>query len=279
MNRAPNDFHSAPLIEIRDVTVRREQTTILDKISLRVPRHRHTAILGANGSGKSSLLKLLTRDFYPSATPGETQGQVEILGQSQWQLAQLRRRMGIVSPLLDAEFARGRTGRMSVAETIASGFTATALREFGPVLDEKVTEAVAAAADSVGAASLMNQSIAQLSTGQRRRVMIARAIVHKPDIFVLDEPTGGLDIAAKHHFLKTLQRITRRSDLTTLLVTHHIDEIPPAMCHVILLNHGRIVFDGDKADGLSSERISELFGQPIQITARTDGWYDSHVRR
>ncbi|MEM0927519.1 MAG: ATP-binding cassette domain-containing protein, partial [Planctomycetota bacterium] len=124
------------LIELNDISVRRESTMILDGISLRIERGEHAAILGPNGAGKSSLLKLLTRDFYPSVSTGGHQGEIKILGQSQWEVASLRRRMGIISPDLDRHFHTGRTGRMTVRETVASGYTATRLKEFGPRLSE-----------------------------------------------------------------------------------------------------------------------------------------------
>lgn len=266
------------LITIQDVTVRREQTVILDRLSLSIPRGRHTAILGPNGSGKSSLLKLLTRDFYPSFQSNGHQGTVQILGQSEWQVQQLRQRMGIVTPLLDSEFGRERTGRMTVADAVASGFTATRLKEFGPQVDDQMSEQIETAMERAGVRSLKNRSVETLSTGERRRTMIARAIVHQPDIFVLDEPTNGLDMAAKATFLNVIEDLTRQSSMTIVLVTHHLDEIPPEMKQVVLLDQGRIAFDGDKQLALTSERISDLFGTPVCTTRQSNGWYAAQIQ-
>lgn len=266
------------LITINDVTVRREQTIILDRLSLSIPRSRHTVILGPNGSGKSSLLKLLTRDFYPSFEPDGHQGTVEILGQTDWQVHHLRRRMGIVTPMLDAEFGRGRTGRMTVSEAVASGFTATRLKEFGPEIDDRMRVQIQRAACDAGIGELSERCVATLSTGERRRTMIARAIVHQPDIFVLDEPTSGLDLAAKAEFLRVIDGLSRASEMTLMLVTHHIDEIPPAVNHVVLLDRGGIAFEGPKDVALSDERISKLFGVPVTIRRDGDGWYDARLR-
>ena len=185
--------------------------------------------------------------------------------------------MGIVTPSLDYEFSFGRTGRMMVDEAVASGFTATRLKEFGPTLDSKMQRAVDHAIKTVKMCDLSRRSVCTLSTGERRRVMIARAIVHRPDIFVLDEPTNGLDMVAKAEFLQILDSITRQDAMTMILVTHHLDEIPPAMNHVISLNLGRIAFDGPKVDGLTGGHISELFGMPVSVQMTRDGWFESRI--
>lgn len=273
----------SPLIEIHDVSVIREQTRILDDVSLCIPRKRHTAVLGPNGSGKSSLLKLLTRDFYPSvdasAEPGGAhQGTVRILGQSDWEVSCLRRRMGIVTPALDYGFSIGRTGRMTVSEAVASGFTATQLKEFGPAVNDKMAAAIEQAIEIVQMQQFRDKALGTLSTGERRRAMIARAIVHQPDIFVLDEPTGGLDMAAKARFMQILESITNQESMTTVLVTHHLDEIPPAMRHVVLLDRGRVVYDGPKDSALTPERISELFGVSVAVQRQSSGWFLSQVK-
>lgn len=187
--------------------------------------------------------------------------------------------MGIVTPSLDYEFSSGRTGHMTVCEAVASGFTATRLKEFGPTLSAEMKQAVDRAIDTVKMCDLRHRSVCTLSTGERRRAMIARAIVHHPDIFVLDEPTNGLDMAAKAEFLQILDSITRQDSMTMVLVTHHIDEIPPAMNHVISLNHGRVVFDGAKTDGLTKGLISELFQLPVMVQTTRDGWYESRINR
>lgn len=268
-----------PLIDIQDVSVFREQTQILRDISVCIPRKRHTAVLGPNGSGKSSLLKLLTRDFYPSVEAQGHQGTVHILGESEWEVSQLRRRMGIVTPALDYEFSIGRTGRMTVTEAVASGFTATRLKEFGPTLDSSMRDAIGRAIETVKMSDLSSRALSTLSTGERRRVMIARAIVHQPDIFVLDEPTGGLDMTARETFLEILDSLTRQDRMTIVLVTHHIDEIPPMMNHLVLLDEGRVVFDGPKSDGLTGSEISALFRIDVEVTQRPTGWFRSEIVR
>ncbi|KAA5545365.1 ATP-binding cassette domain-containing protein [Roseiconus nitratireducens] len=264
-----------PLIEMRDVSVVRDGTRILDRISLAIPRMRHTAVLGPNGAGKSSLLKVLMRHFYPSVDSGGQQGTVRILGESAWEVARLRRRMGVVSAQLDLEFSEGRAGRMTVLEAVASGYTATQLKEFGPRLTAAMQREIDRAVELVGMTHLRDRQLATLSTGERRRTLIARAIVHQPDIFVLDEPTVGLDMAAQATFLEILDSLSRHPSITLVLVTHHLEEIPPGIEHVILLDRGKVAFDGAKQEGLTEGRMSELYQTPVRLTRLPSGWYEA----
>ncbi len=261
------------LLEIDGVSVERNANRILDRISLRIPRGRHTVILGPNGSGKTSLLKLLLRGFYPSVEDDGHQGIVRILGRDDWQVAELRRRMGIVSSTLDHAFTWGRTGNMTVDEAVASGFTATELPEFGRPLTDDVRAAITQALHRVGESHLVGRRVSTLSTGERRRVLIARALVHEPEILVLDEPTSGLDIAASDWFLKSLRSTLAGSRVTLVLVTHHIDEIIPEIRDVVLLDRGRVVASGAKEEILTRERLSKLFQIEIGLRETDDGFY------
>lgn len=265
------ETESSPLLELSEVTVRRDEVTILDSLSVVVPHGQHTAVLGPNGSGKSSLLNLLLRHYYPSVGQGGHQGSVRILGRSDWEVASLRRQMGVVSSTVDAIFASGRSGRMSAGEAVASGFTATELPEFGVRMTPETTEEVKEALDRVDAGHLLARTVATLSTGERRRVLIARALVHRPRILVLDEPTAGLDIVARHHFLAMLRRIAATGEVTLVIVTHHTEEIIPEIAHVLLLEQGRVVFAGAKEKALTNGRLSALYKMPLRLDAQEDG--------
>lgn len=266
-----------PLIELDRVSVIRNQTKALDRVTLSIPAGRHTAILGPNGSGKTTFLSLLMRHCYPSIESDGFQGEVKILGRSDWDVFELRRQMGIVNSQLDSRFGRGRTGRMTLTQAVASGVTATELKEFGPLIDQPMQLQIDEAIDLVGMQSHRNQPLATMSTGERRRALIARAIVHQPPVFVLDEPTSGLDIAARQIVLDALGRITQRSGITLVLVTHHVDEIPPSMQHAVLFQNGRMVFDGPKADALTSSQLTRLFGAAVQTSVDDHGWYSLHA--
>ncbi len=268
---------SPSLLELDQVSVHRDSNCILDRISLSIARRRHTVILGPNGSGKSSLLKVLVRQFYPSVEDDGHQGKVRILGRDDWIVSELRKRMGIVSTALDFSFSQGRTGRMTVDQAVASGITATELSEFGVEINDEVRSAVSKALALVGESHLMHRHVDTLSTGERRRVLIARALVHQPEILVLDEPTSGLDIAASIHFLETLRRIVAGTSVTLVLVTHHIEEIIPEIDDVVLLDRGRVVESGPKREILVAEKLSGLFRIDITIEPGHDGFY--HVAR
>lgn len=268
---------SSLLLELERVSVCRGETHLLREVSLQIPQGRHTVILGPNGAGKTSLLRVLERELYPSIERDGHQGRVQILGRSDWDVGELRRRMGIVSALLDRDFSHGRSGNMTVAEAVASGFTATKLTAFSVALTADVQAAVMAALEQVAAIHLADRTLATLSTGERRRVLIARGLVHTPQLLVLDEPTTGLDIAARHTFLDVLTNLVATPGLTVLLVTHHLEEIVPGLDHAVLLDQGAIAFDGPTSEALTNERISTLFGLPVRLSRSQVGIFTAHA--
>ncbi|MEM6468213.1 MAG: ABC transporter ATP-binding protein [Planctomycetota bacterium] len=267
----------SPLIEVSDVSVRRESTLILDKVSLSIEHGEHTAILGPNGAGKSSILKLLTRDFYPSIVSNGNSGEVKILGQHHWEVSELRRRMGIINADLDRHFQTGRTGRMTVSEAVASGYTSTRLKSFGPKIDDAISARIDEIIRFVKLSGLKLRRMETLSTGERRRALIARALVHQPEILVFDEPTSGLDLAAQHLLLEVLHQLTQETTTTVLLVTHHLNEIPPTIHRAILLNGGKVLRDGRTSDVITDEAISESFGIPIRVRRDPQGWFHARL--
>lgn len=256
-----------PLLRIERASVVRSvpggTVRILDELSLQIPQGCHTAILGPNGSGKTSLLKLLNRQFYPSVDAGHT-GTVEILGQQQWHVEQLRRRLGIVSGDLDREFSLPRSGRMTALQAVLSGFDGVQLITFTDQHDAKRIEQARGALAEVSALHLADRTLMTLSTGERRRVLIARALVHGPQTLVLDEPTTGLDVAASAAFLQHVRELAQ-AGMTILLVTHHIEEIIPEIDHVVLLKNGRVFSQGDAASQLTAAKLSELFGVALKL--------------
>ena len=264
------------LLDLQDVSVYRESSLILDRVSLSVPVGQHTAVLGPNGSGKTSLLKLLLRQFYPSITDDGHQGRVSILGREVWHVDELRRKMGVVSSSLDQNFLHGRTGRMTVTQAIASGFTANELSHFGPRMTPDLVDAVDLAADRLAIGSLKSRQLQTLSTGERRRALIARALVHRPSILVLDEPTSGLDIAAQSMLLEQLRELSSEPDLTMLLVTHHIEELLPEIDHVVWLKSGRVIYDGTKQAAITNQQLTNVFDIPIHVQGTGNGWYKTN---
>ncbi len=263
---------SEPLLSIDRVGVARGGRVLLDGVSLVIPEGRHTAILGRNGSGKSTLVKLITRQLYPTASPAGERGETRIFGRTHWDVFELRGLLGVVSPAVQSDFA-GEAG-LEVFDAVVSGFFA-ARGVWNHRVTEPMRDAAREALDRMGVAHLIGRDMASLSTGEARRVLIARALVHRPRALLLDEPCGGLDPATRRLFLETLREVAR-SGVTLVLVTHHIEEILPEISHLVLLRDGRVLADGAKADLLTGPVLSDLFGLPATVERRGD-WTWAHL--
>ena len=235
---------------------------ILDDLSLSISVGEHTAILGPNGCGKSTLIKLLTRQYYPLVR-ADDRPTVTILGEDRWNVADLRTKLGIVSTDLHQRFLE--TGEITGFEAALSGFFASQGLAPHHVVTDTMRDHAHEALVRMGAAHLATREIGTLSTGEGRRILIARALVTKPLALVLDEPTTGLDIVASRKFMDTVRTLAQEGT-TVVLVTHHVDEIIPEIEHVILLRTGRVFQDGAKADILTSENLSHLYNAPVTVT-------------
>ena len=256
----------APLIELDRATVQRGATSALHELSLRVDAGQHTAILGPNGSGKSSLVKLITRELYAVAHAGIAP--VRVLGRTRWDVFELRAQLGLVAPDLQRDLLRA--PGMSAVDTVLSGFFASQ-RVPADAVTAAMRERAAQALAESDAAHLAARPLAELSTGEARRVLIARALAHRPKALLLDEPTSVLDVAAQQHFLATLRRLAR-AGTTLVLVTHHVEELVPEIGRVILLRAGRVFADGAPTAVLTGERLSALYGMPLRVERGGAGW-------
>lgn len=258
MNR--NDIPPPALIELDDVRVLRGGRAALDRVSLRLPLGRHTAILGPNGCGKSTLIQLLTRQLYPLAHP-DGRPPVRILGQHLGDVAALRGRLGIVSGTLDQDLRS--LPELDAADVVLGAFDARLAAPEGDVAPAR-REAALAALARADAAHLAGRAYANLSTGEARRVLLARALVHAPLALLLDEPAAGLDVVARMRLLRILGRLADEG-VTLLLVTHHAEELLPQIGHVVLLAGGRVVADAPRAQALSPGPLSRAFGAPLRF--------------
>jgi iron complex transport system ATP-binding protein len=275
-----------PLLELNDASVVLGGARVLDRLTLSIPVGEHTAILGPNGAGKSVLIKLLTLQLYPAVEDessmeregfrrAEPPSPLRVFGQDRWDVFELRSRLGIVSADLHDRFVHGNSnGVLTGLDAVVSGFFAT----HGVFGHQRVTAGMRRQAmdalERVGAGRLGRATLDTMSTGEARRVLIARALVHDPAALVLDEPTRGLDLVARHRFMERVRAIAREGT-TILLVTHHVDEIIPEIGRVILLRAGRIARDGAKADVLTDEHLSHAFDAPLAVQ-RSGGYV--HVR-
>ena len=212
--------------------------TVIRDFSLQLRLGESTTILGPNGAGKSTLVKLIERSLYPIVTP---QSHLRLFGSSTVNLWQLRRRLGVVNSELETRFPPG----ISSLEVVLSGlFGSMRLgRDQSPEAGQiTATKALLERLDLI---AIADQPFRQLSDGQRRRLMIARALVHAPEVLVLDEPSRALDLKACHQLLRTLRELCR-SGTTVVQVTHRIDTIIPEMRRVLCLNGGTVVGDGTR---------------------------------
>lgn len=249
------------MIELDRATVVRGQVKVLHGLSLRIAQGQHTALLGPNGCGKSTFIKLITRELYPLAQ-GDGSVAVKVLGQNRWQVDRLRSQLGIVTGDLSSNLAD--MPGLTVEQAVLSGFFASyvvpAFREVTPDMRARVGETLA----MTGALSLRERAYAELSAGETRRVLIARALVNRPQALLLDEPSTGLDLVAREQLVATM-RVLAQQGITLVLVTHHIEEIIPEIERVVLLRDGRVLADGTRAELLRSEPLSAVFGGAITV--------------
>ncbi len=257
----------AALIELDHATVMRGLEVVLRDLSLRIEQGQHTAILGPNGCGKSTLVKLIHREVYAVTRSGATP--VRLFGQARWNVFDLRRRLGIVSSDLHREFVSA--PEISALDAVICGFfSSQRIVEPAEVTPAMRDRAHAALAD-IGIAALASRGLATLSSGEARRVLIARALVHSPRALLLDEPTSGLDIIARRDFLDLLGSLAR-CGTTLILVTHHLEEVIPEIGRVILLRDGGILADGAPHEVLTSALLSLQYAAPLQVR-RVAGTY------
>ncbi len=253
-----------PVIDIRNATVYRGRTKVFDNLTLTIPEGQHTAILGPNGAGKTTFLRLLTREVYPVRRDG---AYVRLFGLETWNVWDLRARLGLISHELHHAYPAHARG----LDVVLSGFYASA----GVWPHQTFTAAQVARARDLMAtfevAHLADTPLGQMSAGEQRRVLLARALVHDPDVLILDEPTNGLDLKARFRYIALVRRLIAAGK-TIILVTHRIDDIPPEIERVILLKAGRVLADGPKSDVLTSAHLSRLFEIPLRVV-QWNGFY------
>lgn len=255
---------SAPLLSIRNVTVLRDGAKLVDDLSLTIRRGQNTVILGRNGSGKSTLVKLITRQIFP--TTGEP---VEIFGRDAWNVSELRSRLGVVSSAVQLDMAQDHN--LKVFEVAISGFFASSGIWAHHTVTNAMKEAAEEALGLMDVTHLADRRLGTLSTGEARRVLIARALVHKPEALLLDEPCAGLDPTTRRHFLDSLRGLVLQGT-TLLLVTHHVEEIIPEITNAVMMRRGGIAHDASKTSLMTDGILSEIFEATTALEERS-GWY------
>jgi iron complex transport system ATP-binding protein len=236
----------------------------LEDVTLKIALGEHVCILGPNGCGKSTLIKTITRECYPVAREGSS---MAILGRERWNIFDLRSLLGIVSPDLLACCTTDATGR----DVVLSGFFSSARIFPHHHPHPEHLERAEAALQRLGIAHLAERPVARMSSGEAKRTLIARALVHDPQTLLFDEPSNALDIGAQLQLRATMRELAQ-SGLGILLVTHHVSEIIPEIERVVLLREGRIIADGPKAAILTEENLSSLFGAAVRL-GKHDGFF------
>ena len=257
-----------PVLQVLELSIRRGRTTILDRVSWTVEHREQWTILGANGSGKTSLLAALTG--YLSPTSGEIRVLGETFGQSDWR--ELRCRIGMVSSSVRQLMHDDEPALV----TVASGKYAT-IGHWGAIPHRELAEARRRLAE-VGAPDLADRRWEVLSQGERQRVLIARALMAQPRLLILDEPCAGLDPLARERFLELIDELTRAATAPALVfVTHHVEEIMPRFTHALLLRAGKVAAQGVKERVLTTRNLTETFGAPLEVRRRR-GRYSLKLR-
>ncbi|HKU27321.1 MAG TPA: ATP-binding cassette domain-containing protein [Candidatus Sulfotelmatobacter sp.] len=259
-----SDRFQPPLLEFRNLRVMRGQKVALDDFSLRIGADEHVAILGPNGCGKSTLIKTITRECYPVARDDSS---MAILGQDSWDVFKLRPHLGIVSNDLMLSV----TGDASGLDVVLSGFfSSTAIYPNHLVTPEQKALAIEALSE-LRILQLADRPVCEMSSGEARRVLIARALVHKPRALLFDEPCNSLDLAAQYNVRHTMGALAQ-AGTAIILVTHELADIVSQIQRVVLMSRGHIVADGPKEDILQVERLKQLFGVNVEMSRR-DGHY------
>lgn len=251
------------VIELQDVTFRRNHKQILDGISFVVAEGQHWALLGPNGAGKTTILGFCAAETFP------TSGLVRVLGGQlgKVELAKLRKTIGHVNPRHPLDFP------LKLREVVLTGVTGTIdiPMRWQPGSDD--LERVDYLIDTLGLRRRAEDRWPTLSQGERGRALIARALVGNPRLLLLDEPSTGLDLAAREQLLETIDTLVAgHPELASITVTHHLEELPTATTHVLLLAEGRIVAQGPIETTLTSAAVSTAFAHPVEVRSEGGRW-------
>jgi len=250
---------------MQQVSVARGDAIVLHNINLTIASGEHVAILGPNGCGKSTLIKTITCECYPIFTP---EMQCRLLGRERWDVSQLRSHLGVVSADLPGERTPVSKGR----DVVVAGFFSASTIWPNLHITEEMRASAHEAMALMEATHLADKLVGEMSAGEQRRIMIARALVHKPEMLLMDEPSNALDMAAQRE-LRDALRVVAQQGTGIIMVTHHLADILPEINRVIMMQSGRIVADGPRQQLITVARLRELFGVEVALTERDGYWH------
>jgi len=250
------------VLELEDVTVVREGRALVDQVSWSVKEGERWVILGPNGAGKTTLLNVASSYLFPSSGTatilGETLGKVDVF--------ELRPRIGVAGIAMAEKLPKRQTVLQTVL-TAAYGMTAGWNEDYEDVDEQRAR----AFLDRLGMSDYLDRKFGTLSEGERKRTLIARALMTDPELLLLDEPAAGLDLGGREDLVSRLSTLAADPDAPTcVLVTHHVEEIPPGYTHGMLLREGGVVAQGLLSDVMTDENLSTTFDLPLQVQRRRD---------
>lgn len=262
---------SPPALRLTDITVQRGGTRILDDISIEVRTGQRWVVLGPNGSGKTTLLRIMALYDHP------TTGVVEVLGErlGQTDVRTLRTRVGYASAALADQLRPGLTG-LDAVRTARNAALEPWWHRYSDDDDRRALECL----EMLHVAGLADRTLGSLSSGERQRVLLARALMNDPAVLLLDEPSARLDLGGREELVATLAGLATDADSPPfVMVTHHVDEIPMGATHVLLLAEGRALRSGTIETTIESGALSECFGLDLVVERRADGRFSAWARR
>ena len=255
---------STAVLRLTHVNVIREEKSILHEITWEIKRHERWVILGPNGSGKTTLSRLAGLYIHPS------QGTIDVLGRrlGQTDVRELRKHLGFTSTAI----AKMLDSNLAVSDVVVTGKTAALAPYWHTYTAADRTEA-RHLLERFRCDRLIDSAFGSLSSGEQQRVLLARTLMANPSLLILDEPTAGLDLGGREDLVTLLARLaTESSGPAMMMVTHHVDEIPPGFDNVLLLRKGRLFASGKAEDVLTANRLSECFGLTLHVEKRNDRW-------
>jgi iron complex transport system ATP-binding protein len=271
-----------PFLRMSNVNVALGDRNVLHDINLTIQTGEHVTILGANGCGKSTLIRTMTCELYPTIPgAGHPKPEVSIFGRSRWDLTELRKHFGVVSDTHPGLYSTSRapdtagsaTGRTTGLNAVIAGFFSASTLWPNLIVTDEMRHRAAEALERIHASHLTHHLVGEMSAGEKRRILIARALVHRPQQLLLDEPSNALDLAAQRNLRESLRSLIA-DGVGLILVTHHLNDIPPEIERVILMQQGRIVADGPRHKLLTAPVLSNLLGTEVRI-GEQDGWLHS----